>query len=213
MALISLGPLFAAPQGQPPDTRCNKGRGGGADDDTSDGNSAEAVRRMNWYYDVFGQDGFFIELQQHDIKEITDLNRRLVEMGARYSAKYVATDDRPVKQGVPVLIAYGVGISVPEQRSFVRIPIIVQIRLREAQRAYAGSHRFHAYPGQQSGAAFRRRRIRGVECRQLIAAVAIWQFPGDVLYVAVVCGRKKELNVTTHDLQNPGLEGEHHLPG
>src|SRR5512142_3067622 len=58
-----------------------------------DSNPQEAVRRMNWYYDVFGPDRFFVELQQHDIKEITDLNRRLVEMGARYSAKYIATND------------------------------------------------------------------------------------------------------------------------
>lgn len=53
----------------------------------------EAVRRMNWYYDVFGPDRFFVELQQHNIREITDLNRKLVEMGARYSAKYIATND------------------------------------------------------------------------------------------------------------------------
>jgi DNA polymerase III subunit alpha len=53
----------------------------------------EAVQRMNWYYEVFGPDRFFVELQQHNIKEITDLNRKLVEMGARYSAKYVATND------------------------------------------------------------------------------------------------------------------------
>ncbi len=53
----------------------------------------EAVRRMNWYYDVFGPDRFFVELQQHNIKEITDLNRKLVELGARYSAKFVATND------------------------------------------------------------------------------------------------------------------------
>ncbi len=58
-----------------------------------DDNPEEAVRRMNWYYDVFGPDRFFVELQHHNIKEITDLNRRLVEMGARYSAKYVATND------------------------------------------------------------------------------------------------------------------------
>jgi DNA polymerase III subunit alpha len=58
-----------------------------------DSRPEEAVRRMNWYYDVFGPDRFFVELQQHDIKEITDLNRRLVEMGARYSAKYIATND------------------------------------------------------------------------------------------------------------------------
>ncbi|MEJ5225636.1 MAG: DNA polymerase III subunit alpha, partial [Anaerolineales bacterium] len=53
----------------------------------------EAVRRMNWYYDVFGPDRFFVELQQHNIKEITDLNRKLVELGARYSARFVATND------------------------------------------------------------------------------------------------------------------------
>src|SRR5512139_1940902 len=53
----------------------------------------EAVKKMNWYYDVFGPDRFFVELQQHNIKEITDLNRKLVEMGARYSAKYIATND------------------------------------------------------------------------------------------------------------------------
>jgi len=35
----------------------------------------EAVKRMNWYFDVFGQERFFVELQQHNIKEITDLNK------------------------------------------------------------------------------------------------------------------------------------------
>lgn len=58
-----------------------------------DDNPEEAVRRMNWYYDVFGKDRFFIELQQHDIKEIPALNKKLVEMGARYSANFVATND------------------------------------------------------------------------------------------------------------------------
>jgi len=53
----------------------------------------EAVRRMNWYYDVFGRDNFFVELQQHNIKEITELNRKLLEMGARYEANYIATND------------------------------------------------------------------------------------------------------------------------
>jgi DNA polymerase III subunit alpha len=58
-----------------------------------DSRPEEAVRRMNWYYDVFGPDRFFVELQQHDIKEITELNRHLVEIGARHSAKYIATND------------------------------------------------------------------------------------------------------------------------
>ncbi|MBI1794731.1 MAG: DNA polymerase III subunit alpha [Chloroflexi bacterium] len=58
-----------------------------------DDNPEEAVRRMNWYYDVFGPDRFFVELQQHNIPEIVGLNKRLLEMGVRYSAKYVATND------------------------------------------------------------------------------------------------------------------------
>jgi DNA polymerase-3 subunit alpha len=53
----------------------------------------EAVKKMNWYYDVFGRDNFFIELQQHNIKEITDLNKKLLEMGLKYSARYIATND------------------------------------------------------------------------------------------------------------------------
>ncbi len=53
----------------------------------------EAVRKWNWYYDVFGPDRFFVELQQHNIPEILDLNRKLLELGARYSARYVATND------------------------------------------------------------------------------------------------------------------------
>ncbi len=56
-------------------------------------NPQEALRRMDWYYEVFGPDHFFVELQQHNIKENTDLNRKLLEMGARYSSKYVATND------------------------------------------------------------------------------------------------------------------------
>ncbi|MFN8414208.1 MAG: DNA polymerase III subunit alpha [Anaerolineales bacterium] len=56
-------------------------------------NPEEAVRRMNWYYDVFGKDNFYVELQQHNIKEITDLNKKLLEMGARYEANYIATND------------------------------------------------------------------------------------------------------------------------
>ncbi len=58
-----------------------------------DENPQEAVRRWDWYQEVFGKDRFFVELQQHNIKEITDLNKKLLELGARYSARYVATND------------------------------------------------------------------------------------------------------------------------
>ncbi len=58
-----------------------------------DENPEEAVRKMNWYYDVFGPDRFFVELQQHNIAEMVDLNKKLVALGARYSANFVATND------------------------------------------------------------------------------------------------------------------------
>ncbi|MBL8088981.1 MAG: DNA polymerase III subunit alpha [Anaerolineales bacterium] len=56
-------------------------------------NPEEAVRRWNWYYDLFGPDRFFIELQSHNIPEITDLNKKLLELGAKYNARYIATND------------------------------------------------------------------------------------------------------------------------
>jgi DNA polymerase III alpha subunit len=61
--------------------------------DLIDERPEEAVRRMNWYYDVFGPDRFYVELQQHNIAEMVGLNKKLVELGARYSAKFVATND------------------------------------------------------------------------------------------------------------------------
>jgi DNA polymerase-3 subunit alpha len=56
-------------------------------------NPQEAVKKWDWYADVFGKDRFFVELQQHNIKEITDLNRQLLSLGARYEARFVATND------------------------------------------------------------------------------------------------------------------------
>ncbi|KXK15510.1 MAG: DNA polymerase III subunit alpha [Chloroflexi bacterium OLB14] len=56
-------------------------------------NPQEAVRRWNWYYDLFGADRFFVELQSHNIPEITDLNKKLLELGAKYNARYIATND------------------------------------------------------------------------------------------------------------------------
>ncbi|MDO9303026.1 MAG: DNA polymerase III subunit alpha [Anaerolineales bacterium] len=56
-------------------------------------NPDEAVKKWDWYSDVFGRDRFFVELQQHNIKEITDLNKQLLNLGARYSARFIATND------------------------------------------------------------------------------------------------------------------------
>ncbi|MGH2521811.1 MAG: DNA polymerase III subunit alpha, partial [Anaerolineales bacterium] len=56
-------------------------------------NPAEARRRLDWYYEVFGRDNFFFELQHHDIKELHSLNRALLELAPRYNARLVATND------------------------------------------------------------------------------------------------------------------------
>lgn len=52
-----------------------------------------ARAKLDWYYDVFGADNFFLELQQHNIPELETLNRTLLNLGPRYQARYIATND------------------------------------------------------------------------------------------------------------------------
>ncbi|HEX2979302.1 MAG TPA: DNA polymerase III subunit alpha, partial [Anaerolineaceae bacterium] len=52
-----------------------------------------ARAKLDWYYDLFGPDRFFLELQQHDIKELQNINKSLLDLGLRYQARYVATND------------------------------------------------------------------------------------------------------------------------
>ncbi len=58
-----------------------------------EGRQDEAIRRLDWYYEVFGPNRFFLELQHHDIPQIHELNRTLIELGRRYQAHFVATND------------------------------------------------------------------------------------------------------------------------
>ena len=54
----------------------------------------EAARaKLDWYYDVFGPNNFFLELQQHNIPELQTINKALMSLGPRYQARYVATND------------------------------------------------------------------------------------------------------------------------
>ena len=55
---------------------------------------SEAAREaLDWYMGVFGPDRFFLELQRHDIKELDDVNKSLVELRQRYNARFIATND------------------------------------------------------------------------------------------------------------------------
>jgi len=54
----------------------------------------EAARqKLDWYYDVFGPDNFFLELQQHNIADLKTINQALMSLGPRYQARYIATND------------------------------------------------------------------------------------------------------------------------
>ncbi len=57
------------------------------------GDLAGARAKLDWYYEVFGRKNFFIELQQHEIPELEQINKALLEMGPHYQANYVATND------------------------------------------------------------------------------------------------------------------------
>lgn len=74
----------------------------------------EARRLLDWYYEVFGPENFFLELQRHDIPELEKINRELMVLGKRYDAKFVATNDvhyinRPDARLQDILLAIQTG--------------------------------------------------------------------------------------------------------
>ncbi|MCJ7623468.1 MAG: DNA polymerase III subunit alpha, partial [Anaerolineaceae bacterium] len=56
-------------------------------------NTEKAQRRMDWYFEVFGRERFFLELQRHELNELEMVNQALLKMGKRYDAQYIATND------------------------------------------------------------------------------------------------------------------------
>ena len=58
-----------------------------------DENIEGARKQLDWYYEVFGADNFFLELQQHDISELDKINKILRDLGKRYQARFIATND------------------------------------------------------------------------------------------------------------------------
>jgi DNA polymerase-3 subunit alpha len=57
------------------------------------GQDEKAIKLLDWYYEVFGPDRFFFELQSHDVPDLLDVNKKLISLGKRYDAKFVATND------------------------------------------------------------------------------------------------------------------------
>src|SRR5262245_32543665 len=44
----------------------------------------KAMKRLEWYLEVFGRDRFFVELQEHSIPSLTHINKTLFEWANRY---------------------------------------------------------------------------------------------------------------------------------
>jgi len=57
------------------------------------GDQEKARKLLDWYFDVFGNERYFFELQDHDIPELRAINKALVELAPHYDAKFVATND------------------------------------------------------------------------------------------------------------------------
>lgn len=57
------------------------------------GQNEQAEQQLRWYLDVFGRDNFYLELQEHDIPELTSINKQLVELGKQYQVNLIATND------------------------------------------------------------------------------------------------------------------------
>ncbi|MEZ4511006.1 MAG: PHP domain-containing protein [Chloroflexota bacterium] len=54
-----------------------------------------AHQLMGEYVDIFGTDRLFVELQEHSIPELSDINKKLIEMAPRYGLQhnFLATND------------------------------------------------------------------------------------------------------------------------
>lgn len=52
-----------------------------------------ARQKLDWYFDVFGRDHFFLELQEHNIQDLKRINQALLDLGPHYNARYIATND------------------------------------------------------------------------------------------------------------------------
>ncbi|MDP7260288.1 MAG: DNA polymerase III subunit alpha, partial [Anaerolineales bacterium] len=48
---------------------------------------------MDFYLQVFGSERFFIELQDHDIPSLNEVNQVLLDYGPRYGMQFIATND------------------------------------------------------------------------------------------------------------------------
>jgi DNA polymerase-3 subunit alpha len=83
------------------------------------GREDEARQLLGWYSDVFGPDRFYIELQEHDIPDLRQLNKILYDLAPYADIPFVATNDvhyvrREDADAHDVLLCIGTGSLVAE---------------------------------------------------------------------------------------------------
>jgi DNA polymerase-3 subunit alpha len=61
----------------------------------ADGRLPHAHKLLGEYLDIFGKERLFLELQEHSIPELSDINKQLIEMAPRYGLEnnFLATND------------------------------------------------------------------------------------------------------------------------
>ncbi len=59
----------------------------------SQGKEKEAYERLGWYADVFGKENFFIEVQEHNIPELQQVNRTLIPWADKFGLDLLVTND------------------------------------------------------------------------------------------------------------------------
>lgn len=57
------------------------------------GKEREAYERLGWYVETFGRENFFIELQEHAIPDLVQVNKTLVPWADKFGLQFVATND------------------------------------------------------------------------------------------------------------------------
>ena len=65
-----------------------------------EGREQTARSRLDWYFQVFGREQFFIELQHHELPELPAVNRQLLELGAHYGAEKLGCTVIPISGGM-----------------------------------------------------------------------------------------------------------------
>lgn len=58
-----------------------------------EGDPEKAERALRWYLDLFGTDRFFLEIQDHNLPELNQVNRGLLGLAEKFQARMIATND------------------------------------------------------------------------------------------------------------------------